>query len=93
MVKEAAFPVTIDVTPLFKASGRNQEAPSDAESRGGNVTRLSKTSAPARLAIYLPKGIRISTRRTLLSGGFCHDARDGALPGDAGRLIRTESLD
>ena len=31
--------------------------------------------------------------RTLLSGEFCHDARDGALPGDAGRLIRTESLD
>ena len=31
--------------------------------------------------------------RTLLSGEFCHGARDGTLLGDAGRLIRTESLD
>ena len=72
---------------------RGERANLAAEFRGGNVTRLSKTSAPPRIAIYLPEGIRISTRRTLLSGGFCHDARDGALPGDAGRLIRTESLD
>jgi hypothetical protein len=31
-----------------------------ADSRGGNVTRVLKTSAPPRLAIYLPKGIFIS---------------------------------
>jgi hypothetical protein len=73
--------------------GRGERADFAAKFRGGNVTRLSKTSAPPRIAIYLPEGIRISTRRTLLSGGFCHVARDGALLGDAGRLIRTESLD
>ena len=39
-----------------------------AEFRGGNVTRRSKTSPPASLAIYLPSGMRISKDRTLLSG-------------------------
>jgi len=51
-----------------------------------NVRASSDSNLPSKMNPY-------KQSRTLLSGGFCHDARDGALLGDAGRLIRTESLD
>ena len=37
--------------------------------RGGNVTRLPKTSTPPRIAIYLPKGILISKVELSYRGG------------------------